>query len=257
MQSAETVKEASKVKLSLMAEIVDKATAANDRSTRPNWHSRTRNGLDQSRLSARPMAAPTRTQRRRILGKLLLSAAALLEAIDFRTDERFIYKYLHQRPPLHPRRTLDQSYYGALKHTGTRDRDQVVYRATTPERHDCLEVMDEKDKWCKQCHQDVRKVPRLIMVDQLWLWILDGSMSCFPVFERFVMRDQLTYTLPQERSLPVSQDDGPRTNLIHQLCIRACAGVLNLLAKMKSGLRLILHSLLLRSVLAFSSTGQK
>jgi hypothetical protein len=110
---------------------------------------------------------------------VLLSAAALLEAIDFRLDEKLIYEYLHQRPPLHPRRTLDQSYYRDLKNTGTRDRDQVVYRATTPGPHNCLERMDKKEGKCKQCHEDIRKVPRLIMVDQLWMWILDESMSCF------------------------------------------------------------------------------
>jgi hypothetical protein len=183
MRSADTIKEASKVKLSSMAEVVDRAAVLKDHGTYPDRLSQTRNDFNQPQLSARPLVAAPRTQRMRILGKMLLSAAALLEAMDFRLDEKLIYEYLHQRPPLHPRRTLDQSYYGALKNTGTRDRDQVVYRATTPEPHDCLERMDKKGGKCKQCHEDIRKVPRLIMVDQLWMWILDESMSCFPMFD--------------------------------------------------------------------------
>lgn len=263
MRSADTIKEASKVKLSSMAEVVDRATVVKDQSTYPDRHSRTRNDFNQPQLSARPLIAAPRTQRMRILGKMLLSAAALLEAMDFRLDEKLIYEYLHQRPPLHPRRTLDQSYYGALKNTGTRDRDQVVYRATTPEPHDCLERMDKKDGKCKQCHEDIRKVPRLVMVDQLWMWILDESTSYFPTFNSklrpwtcWEQINQLKLLL-QKRSLPASRDDGPRTNLIHQLCIRAYACVLSPLMEMKSGLRLISRSSLLMSALASSSTGQK
>jgi len=109
-----------------------------------------------------------RTPRRVLLSRLLLRAALLLEAMESHTEEQLMYRYLHEHPPLHPRRTLDQSYYGALKSTVTRDRDQVVYRGTRPQQHDCVGF----DK-CAQCNEDVKKVPRLIMVDQLWLWILD------------------------------------------------------------------------------------
>ena len=118
-----------------------------------------------------------KSERRRLLGCVLRSAAALLEAMEFRTEARLIGRYLHGDAPLHPRRTLDQSYYGALKNTGTRDRDQVVYRATTPQQHDCYEHIDEQTGKCTQCLDDIKKVPRLIMVDQLWLWILDESES--------------------------------------------------------------------------------
>lgn len=114
-------------------------------------------------------------ERRRLIGHVLLTAAALLEAMDFDTEERLITKYLHDRSPLHPRRTLDQSYYGALKSTGTKDCDQVVYRATKPTAHDCSEHLEGEFKKCRICREDSKKVPRLIMVDQLWLWILDES----------------------------------------------------------------------------------
>ena len=57
----------------------------------------------------------------------------------------------------HPRRTLDQSYYFTLSEDemSARDRDQVVSRYST-------EVLGKKD-------------PYLLMVDQLWLWVVDTS----------------------------------------------------------------------------------
>jgi hypothetical protein len=39
-----------------------------------------------------------------------------------------------------------------------------------------------KEEQCYQCQHDIRKVARVVMVDQLWLWILDGNtiITCFP-----------------------------------------------------------------------------
>lgn len=56
-------------------------------------------------------------QGQRMLGRLLFLAAALYESLDAYTDEKIIERYLMARPPLHPRRTLDQSYYWTLKDT--------------------------------------------------------------------------------------------------------------------------------------------
>lgn len=154
-----------------------------------------------------PLSEATQDQRKKVLGKVLLHAAALMEAIDMSVEKKLMLEYLNKKPPLHPRRTLDQSYYGALKDTGMRDRDQVVYRATTPAGHNCLDYIEEEDssrncskgvdegetrkkppkpQKCKQCQEDIRKVPRLIMVDQLWLWILDENMYC-PIIPARIM----------------------------------------------------------------------
>ncbi|KAH9906808.1 hypothetical protein F4778DRAFT_723465 [Xylariomycetidae sp. FL2044] len=61
--------------------------------------------------------------------------------------------------PLQLRRTLDQYFYTHLDTTG-RDNDQVVYRYTKSS-----------------------KLPKMFMVDQLWLWVLndDTVISCAPV----------------------------------------------------------------------------
>lgn len=79
--------------------------------------------------------------------------------MDMELDERLVRHGLLSRdtkakstePLLHIRRTLDQSYFLNLKDTSQRDKDQVVYRAT---------------KW-------QGNLARVVMVDQLWLWILD------------------------------------------------------------------------------------
>jgi len=113
------------------------------------------------------------------LGKILLLAASLYEAMDEYTDEKLLKEYLSVTPALHPRRTLAQSYYWTLKDTDKTDRDQVVYRATAPSpgslHHKCEK--NDNDPPCSKCSENISKTPRLIMVDQLWLWILDNSKS--------------------------------------------------------------------------------
>lgn len=85
-------------------------------------------------------------------GKTLLPKAIIYgTAKKADADEKLLRKHLLSERPVHIRRTLDQSYYWTLKDTSSRDRDQVVYRATKDQN------------------------PRIVMVDQLWLWILDGS----------------------------------------------------------------------------------
>lgn len=99
--------------------------------------------------------------------------------MNFYTDKMLLEQRLDLNPPLHPRRTLDQYYYWALKDIERQDKSQVVYRATAPKKH-ALHITDQwskRDLNCRECLKDMRTVPRLLMVDQLWLWILDGRWS--------------------------------------------------------------------------------
>jgi len=114
-----------------------------------------------------------------LLGRVLYRAAQLSEAMDFYYEEQLLKEFLHSNPPFHPRRTLDQSYYWTLQSTKKRDRDQVVYRGTSPKKKFIHKehCKTKKEPPCRQCWDDIRKVPRVIMVDQLWLWILNGSTS--------------------------------------------------------------------------------
>ncbi|EGC42775.1 ankyrin repeat protein [Histoplasma capsulatum var. duboisii H88] len=83
-------------------------------------------------------------------------------AIPF--DEHLVKGYLSPLSPtdspLHLRRTLDQYFYTHLTDTAARDRGQVVYRYTLKNSAE----------------------PKIFMVDQLWLWILNDNtvISCFP-----------------------------------------------------------------------------
>ncbi|KAI1084341.1 hypothetical protein F5B20DRAFT_593450 [Whalleya microplaca] len=146
---------------------------------------------DKTRQDQKPSLV---TEKGKLVGLILRAAAELFEAMDFIIEECLITKYLHKNPPLHPRRTLDQSYYGALRSTNARDKDQVVYRATCPTQHThCTgkkgaekkgvgKKRAEKQEKCRECQEEIKKVPRLIMVGQLWLWILDDRtlITSFP-----------------------------------------------------------------------------
>ncbi|KAL4810824.1 hypothetical protein BDV18DRAFT_155437 [Aspergillus unguis] len=71
--------------------------------------------------------------------------------------------------PVHPRRTLDQSFYYSLSSTAQRNQDQVVSRHGQSES---------------------KSRPIVLMVDQLWLWKLDNVVvTCFPQRREFSRND--------------------------------------------------------------------
>lgn len=76
------------------------------------------------------------------------------------SDARLLKNYLYVKEPVSPvhvRRTIDQFYYYMSEDTRERDSDQVIsrhFRRKYPEK----------------------PVP-IMMVDQLWLWILNDSMA--------------------------------------------------------------------------------
>ncbi|KAF3760040.1 hypothetical protein M406DRAFT_335251 [Cryphonectria parasitica EP155] len=113
------------------------------------------------------------------LGQVLFDAAMLYEAMSTYREKALIQKYLHEDPPLHPRRTLEQTNEWTLSlswHASARD--QVVHRATRPKQLDFHSV----DPFTKEWRDRVRKIPRVMMIDQLWMWILDDRtiITCFP-----------------------------------------------------------------------------
>jgi len=68
-------------------------------------------------------------------------------------DKRLVKLYLNFNPPLHIRRTLDQFHYYMTENTTDRDSDQVISR------------------YFKRKYPS--KPPPIMMVDQLWLWIVN------------------------------------------------------------------------------------
>jgi len=137
-----------------MAEVVEEITKKEKQTKRPvDEKEKARidffRGVEQAKLRAKYKDVKARTK---CLGPYLMSIAKLYDAMDYEADERLLRDHLHETPPLHIRRTLDQSYFWTLEDTTSRDRDQVVYRGTKGGKY-----------WNA----------RVVMVDQLWLWILD------------------------------------------------------------------------------------
>lgn len=92
------------------------------------------------------------------LAKYFWHVAKLYQIIDEAADGRLVEDHLFdESSPLHMRRTLEQFYYWTAPDTTGRDKEQVVCRGTRAQ------------------NEDPDATARLVMVDQLWLWILDES----------------------------------------------------------------------------------
>ncbi|TRX96420.1 hypothetical protein FHL15_002692 [Xylaria flabelliformis] len=126
------------------------------------------------------------------LSQYLLDATRLYDELHNYPETSLIEKYLFTDPPLHPRRTLDQGYYTSLQTNRLGDRNQVVYRATTPtntlhklfehaKRHGTCVFCSSSSPQCDKC-ASIRNVSQALMVDQLWMWVLDQKtiITCFP-----------------------------------------------------------------------------
>lgn len=79
-----------------------------------------------------------------------------LKMDEDRIDTSLVEAYVDSEKPIHCRRTLDQYEYYMLENTEARDMDQVVYR------------------WAEKRGYEDKKRP-VIMVDQLWLWVLPNG----------------------------------------------------------------------------------
>lgn len=124
-----------------------------------------------------------RASPRNKLAQYLFDAARLFEAMSLYADTEMHKKFLTAHHPLHARRTLDQDHYWSLANTRGRDRDQFVLRATARKYYELYHGSTHvEEDICGICAESARKVPRVLMVDQLWMWILDAKtvLTCFP-----------------------------------------------------------------------------
>ena len=120
-------------------------------------------------------------------------------------EHKVIWQHLTSDRPVHCRRTLDQYGYPSLRNTTVRDHDQILYKRTKP-------IADEtqKEPNPRKLHgarSSLARSPtimgqssmargsttalddgaaKVLMVDQLWLWIIDGQtvVSFFASKER-------------------------------------------------------------------------
>ena len=125
------------------------------------------------------------------LGQYLLDVASLFEAMSLYEDKLLLRTSLFRSPPLHPRRTLAQSHGQSSRAKWATSRDQFTYQrdGVVHSRHAWKQFQEStrteeaklsavSEPWLEQ----VNTAPKVLMVDQLWLWILDGStlITAFP-----------------------------------------------------------------------------
>lgn len=127
------------------------------------------------------------------LGQYLIDSARLFVAISRFKDKAILETHLFGTSPVHPRRTLDQGFNATLSNTRARGRDQVLYRATAVHDNTSYRSKIEgssrgkmpsplaRNNW-NQAAPHSTQLQRVLMVDQLWLWIIDGNtiITSFP-----------------------------------------------------------------------------
>lgn len=162
------------------------------------------------------------------IGQYLLDAARLYEGMANYRDKTVLRQFLTQNRSLHPRRTLDQAYYWILKSTKKRDRDQVVYRGTTPRLSDFHKYDRDTKNWsdhppnvsdCEKCTTNIQKLSRVVMVDQLWMWILDRNtiLTCFP--RRYGTNKQDISGVHKSIRIRLKEDESVRINSVYDLAL--------------------------------------
>ncbi|KAI3323508.1 hypothetical protein HD806DRAFT_496940 [Xylariaceae sp. AK1471] len=168
-------------------------SSSDDRDQAESIHRLQGLGYDWEHLFGRRWDTNKRILANNRLAQYLIDAARLFKAISLYTDTEIHRKFLTAHHPLHPRRTLDQAHYWSLANTQGRDQDQVVFRATTAQPYGWHNHIPYLPRWtdyhsyaqddiCDTCTSNIRKVSRVLMVDQLWMWILDAKtvVTCFP-----------------------------------------------------------------------------
>ena len=105
---------------------------------------------------------------------------------------RIIWQALSLDRPLHCRRTLDQYGYPALRNTQVRDDDQILWKRTkldikkpssTPKSLKAFAKASIKASSISDSSPS--HIPKVLMVDQLWLWVIDDEtvVTFFPYRE--------------------------------------------------------------------------
>ena len=97
---------------------------------------------------------------------------------------KLIWQHLTSDRPVHCRRTLDQYGYPSLRNTAVRDADQILYKRTKPKSEaESSQVPPVKEKLSsrssagqkRRSDGDDDNDAKVLMVDQLWLWIMDNQ----------------------------------------------------------------------------------
>ena len=82
-------------------------------------------------------------------------------------------------------RTLDQSYYEMMEDTLSRDKDQVAYRFTTRRTTSSIKNVGNIGK--EKEIDPATSGPRILMINQFWLWKIDQSKVPFIELKLFAL----------------------------------------------------------------------
>lgn len=101
-------------------------------------------------------------------------------------ENKLIWQYLNSERPVHCRRTLDQYGYPSLRNTAVRDADQILYKRTKTDKEASLAKDPPRKLWHSGRSSSNRKAQstpeditaKVLMVDQLWLWVIDAGKCC-------------------------------------------------------------------------------
>lgn len=115
-------------------------------------------------------------------------------------EHKVSWRYLSYDPPFNTRRTLDQFGYPNLLDTRARDDDQMLYKMTKVSKYipefgraeenetasDTDDAADVRKRGTREKTNgesyDHLKDGKVLMVDQVWLWIVDNSKSESPAY---------------------------------------------------------------------------
>ena len=101
-------------------------------------------------------------------------------------EHKLIWQHLTSDRPVHCRRTLDQYGYPSLRNTSVRDGDQILFKRTKGDV-DAQPLKDSSMKQKLRTHRSAASrqssslpvaddgAAKVLMVDQLWLWIVDNQ----------------------------------------------------------------------------------
>jgi hypothetical protein len=123
-------------------------------------------------------------------------------------EHRVTWAFLNHDPPVNCRMTLDQFGYPNLHDTRARDDDQMLYKMTKQRRRlhrNTSKVAKQSAKRGEETSEDEQQVAEyqekvdggsespdddlldgtVLMVDQLWLWVVSDGMSVIFLIHRF------------------------------------------------------------------------
>ena len=140
-------------------------------------------------------------------------------------ESKLIWQYLTSNRPIHCRRTLDQYGYPSLRNTSVRDSDQILYKRTRPPRpeiephelpreHITGKLRANKIPVDQQVELDRKEgASKVLMVDQLWLWVVDQRMFCTLSF----IRSQALYTSRSLSQTASTRDERMMSSVLSKL----------------------------------------